>query len=157
MYIAIAPLLVLFAVTLGILSADIIKKYRERLELKWRIDYENRKYSQNNSIDPRRKYGDDKTIQELESLIKLSKNVFFPKKTSRVWEIKAVKIKYQELQCQTSTIEKTMTRDQLYFSKNILWARGLSLNDIENVVFLEEHDPTNATIQELLKSYEVTS
>lgn len=54
MYIAIAPLLVLFAVTLGILSADIIKKYRERLELKWRIDYENRKYSQNNSIDPRR-------------------------------------------------------------------------------------------------------
>lgn len=93
MYIAIAPLLVLFAVTLGILSADIIKKYRERLELKWRIDYENRKYSQNNSIDPRRKYGDDKTIQELESLIKLSKNVFFPKKTSRVWEIKAVKIK----------------------------------------------------------------
>ena len=140
MYIAIAPLLVLFAVTLGILSADIIKKYRERLELKWRIDYENRKYSQNNAIDPRRKYGDDKTIQELESLIKLSKNVFFPKKTSRVWEIKAVKIKYQELQCQTSTIEKTMTRDQLYLSKNIMWARGLALNDIENVVFLEEHD-----------------
>lgn len=50
-----------------------------------------------------------------------------------------------------------MNRDQLYFSKNILWARGLSLNDIENVVFLEEYDPTNATIQELLKSYEVTS
>lgn len=57
-----------------------------------------------------------------------------------MWEIKAVKIKYQELQCQTSTIEKTMTRDQLYLSKNIMWARGLALNDIENVVFLEEHD-----------------
>ena len=157
MYIEIAPLLVLFAVTLGILSADIIKKYRKRLELKWRIDYENRKYSQNNAIDSRRKYGDEKTVQELESLIKLSKNVFFPKKPSRLWEIKAVKIKYQELQCQTSTIEKTMTRDQLYLSKNIMWPRGLSLNDIENVVFLEEYSPTVATITELLKAYEVTT
>ena len=50
-----------------------------------------------------------------------------------------------------------MNIDQLYLSKNILWARGLSLNDIENVVFLEENSPTVATITELLKSYEVTS
>lgn len=157
MYIAIAPLLVLFAVTLGILSADIIKKYRERLELKWRIDYENRKYSQNNAIDPRRKYGDEKTIQELEQLIALSKNVFFPKKPSRLWEIKAVKLKYHELLQPTSTIEKTMTINQLYLAKNILWARGLSLNDIKNVVFLKEYSPTVATITELLKSYEVTT
>ena len=157
MYIAIAPLLVLLAVTLGILSADIIRKYRERLELKWRIDYENRKYSQNNAIDPRRKYGDEKTIQELEQLIALSKNVFFPKKPSRLWEIKAVKLKYQELLQPTSTIEKTMTINQLYLAKNILWARGLALNDIENVVFLEEYSPTDATITELLKSYEVTT
>ena len=157
MYIMIAPLLVLLVLTLGIGGTEIIKKYRERLELKWRIDYENRKYNQNNAIDPRRKYGDEKTIQELESLIKLSKNILFPKKTSRLWEIKAVKLKYQELKQPTSTIEKTMTIDQLYFSKNILWARGLSLNDIENVVFLEEYDQTNATIQELLKSYEITT
>lgn len=154
MYISIA--LVLSAVILGINAATILKKYRERLELKWRIDYENRKYNQNNAIDPRRKYGDEKTIQELESLIKLSKNIFFPKKSSRLWEIKAVKIKHQELHKPTSTIEKTMDIDQLYFSKNILWARGLSLNDIENVVFLEEHDCTNTTIQELLTAYKVT-
>ena len=57
----------------------------------------------------------------------------------------------------TSTIEKTMTINQLYLAKNILWARGLSLNDIENVVFLEEYSPTDATITELLKSYEVTT
>lgn len=155
MYIAIA--LVLSAVILGISGAEIIKKYRERLELKWRIDYENRKYNQNNAIDPRRKYGDAKTIQELEQLIALSKNVFFPKKPSRLWEIKAVKLKYHELMQPTSTIEKTMTINQLYFAKNVLWARGLSLNDIENVVFLEEYSPTDATITELLKSYEVTT
>ena len=155
MYIAIA--LALSAVILGINVITILKKYRERLELKWRIDYENRKYSQNNAIDPRRKYGDEKTVQELEGLIKLSKNVFFPKKPSRLWEIKAVKLKYQELKQPASTIEKTMNIDQLYLSKNILWARGLSLNDIENVVFLEENSPTVATITELLKSYEVTS
>ena len=127
------------------------------MELKWRIDYENRKYNQNNAIDPRRKYGDAKTIQELEQLIALSKNVFFPKKPSRLWEIKAVKLKYHELMQPTSTIEKTMTINQLYLAKNILWARGLSLNDIENVVFLEEYSPTDATITELLKSYEVTT
>lgn len=153
MYIAIA--LALSAVILGISGAEIIKKYRERLELKWRIDYENRKYNQNNAIDPRRNYGDAKTIQELEQLIALSKNVFFPKKPSRLWEIKAVKLKYHELLQPTSTIEKTMTINQLYLAKNILWARGLSLNDIENVVFLEEYSPTDATITELLKSYEV--
>lgn len=155
MYIAIA--LALSAVILGISGAEIIKKYRERLELKWRIDYENRKYNQNNAIDPRRKYGDAKTIQELEQLIALSKNVFFPKKPSRLWEIKAVKLKYHELMQPTSAIEKTMTINQLYLAKNILWARGLSLNDIENVVFLEEYSPTDATITELLKSYEVAS
>ena len=155
MYIAIA--LASSAVILGINVITILKKYRERLELKWRIDYENRKYSQNNAIDPRRKYGDEKTVQELEGLIKLSKNVFFPKKPSRLWEIKAVKLKYQELKQPASTIEKTMNIDQLYLSKNILWARGLSLNDIENVVFSEENSPTVATITELLKSYEVTS
>ena len=155
MYIAIG--LALSAVILGINGITILKKYRERLELKWRIDYENRKYSQNNSIDPRRKYGDEKTIQELEQLIALSKNVFFPKKPSRLWEIKAVKLKYHELLQPTSTIEKTMTINQLYLAKNILWARGLSLNDIENVVFLEEYSPTVATITELLKSYEVTT
>lgn len=154
MYIAIA--LAVSTVILGINGITILKKYRERLELKWRIDYENRKYSQNNAIDPRRKYGDEKTVQELESLIKLSKNVFFPKKPSRLWEIKAVKIKYQELQCR-HPLSKTMTRDQLYLSKNIMWARGLSLNDIENVVFLEEYSPTVATITELLKAYEVTT
>lgn len=153
MYIAIA--LVLSAVILGINAATILKKYRERLELKWRIDYEKRKYNQNNAIDPRRKYGDEKTVQELERLIALSKNIFFPKKSSRLWEIEAVKIKVQELHKPTSTIEKTMDIDQLYFSKNVLWARGLSFNDIENVVFLEEYDRTKATIQELLKSYEV--
>lgn len=155
MYIAVS--LALSAVILGISGAEIIKKYRERLELKWRIDYENRKYNQNNAIDPRRKYGDAKTIQELEQLIALSKNVFFPKKPSRLWEIKAVKLKYHELMQPTSTIEKTMTINQLYLAKNILWARGLSLNDIENVVFLEEYSPTDATITELLKSYEVTT
>ena len=68
-----------------------------------------------------------------------------------------MKIKVQELHKPTSTIEKTMDIDQLYFSKNVLWARGLSFNDIENVVFLEEYDQTKATIQELLKSYEVTT
>ena len=48
-------------------------------------------------------------------------------------------------------------QEELYLAKNLLWARGLSLNDIENVVFLEEYSPTVATITELLKSYEVTT
>lgn len=53
---------------------------------------------------------------------------------------KAVSIKYRALKAPVTNLEATMTTYQLYMANNILWAKNLTLNQIENVIFITESE-----------------
>lgn len=53
---------------------------------------------------------------------------------------KAVSIKYQALKVPVTNLEATMTTYQLYEANNVLWAKNLTLNQIENVIFINESE-----------------
>ena len=49
----------------------------------------------------------------------------------------AIALKLKSYQSNMTVMDSMMTPQQLYSTKNILWARGLSLQDIETVLKLE--------------------
>lgn len=49
----------------------------------------------------------------------------------------AIALKLKSYQLNMTVMDSMMTPQQLYSTKNILWARGLSLQDIETVLKLE--------------------
>lgn len=51
---------------------------------------------------------------------------------------RAIALKLKSYQSQMTVMDSMMTPQQLYSTKNILWARGLSLQDIETVLTLED-------------------
>ena len=53
---------------------------------------------------------------------------------------KAVSIKYRALKTSVTNLEATMTTYQLYNANNVLWAKNLTLNQIENVISITESE-----------------
>lgn len=55
-------------------------------------------------------------------------------------EHEAVRIKYQTTKASVTNLEATMTTYQLYKSNNILWAKNLTLNQIEKVLYIAQSE-----------------
>lgn len=55
-------------------------------------------------------------------------------------EHEAVRIKYQATKAPVTNLESTMTTFQLYKANNVLWAKNLTLNQIENVLYIAQSE-----------------
>ena len=68
---------------------------------------------------------------------------------------KAVSIKYRALKTSITNLEATMTTYQLYNANNVLWAKNLTLDQIENVLYIsksEEIQNKEERIQEIIET-----
>lgn len=68
---------------------------------------------------------------------------------------KAVSIKYRALKTSVTNLEATMTTYQLYNANNVLWAKNLTLDQIENVLYIsqsEEIQNREERIQEIIET-----
>jgi len=63
-------------------------------------------------------------------------------------KLRALKLKYQAMTTEPTTIEKTMTPYQLYQANNPLWARELSALGIESFLDLEDTMEYNLDLSE---------
>lgn len=71
----------------------------------------------------------------LSELRQIRHSIFYYTQPNPVKQAIALKIK--SYQSKMTVMDSMMTPQQLYSTKNILWARGLSLQDIETVLKLE--------------------
>lgn len=94
-------------------------------EEKWRKKYYNIKEDQQPNI---------KLLKQMRYKPAFMTNTIFADKN----EHEAVRIKYQATKANATNLEATMTTYQLYEANNILWAKNLTLNQIEMVLYLAQ-------------------
>lgn len=78
----------------------------------------------------------------------MTKTVFIDKD-----ELTAVRIKYKASHAKVTNLEATMSHFQLYKANNYLWAKGLTINQIERVLEVETYtdkERREETIREIL-------
>lgn len=72
----------------------------------------------------------------LSELRQIRYSIFYYTKSNTIKQ--AITLKIKSYRTKVTVMDSMMTSQQLYSTKNILWARGLSLKDIESVLKLED-------------------
>ena len=113
-------ILIYYIIISGGISYAILL-YFDHIERKWRIKYD--------------------TIKENRQLTtKTLRKLFYKRLFMTKTEYEAVRIKYQAAISTIKNLEATMTTGQLYEINNILWAKHLTLNQIENIISIEQSE-----------------
>jgi hypothetical protein len=119
MLIAISIIFIVFAIML------LLIMFLGLSEEKWRKTYYNIKEEQQPNIQLLKRMRYKPAF--------MTKTIFADKN-----EHEAVRIKYHVTKANATNLEATMTTYQLYEANNILWAKNLTLNQIEMVLYLSQ-------------------
>lgn len=135
MLIAISIIFIVFAMML------LLIMFFGLSEEKWRKKYYNIKEEQQPNIQ---------LLKRMRYQPAFMTNTIFADKN----EHEAVRIKYQATKAPVTNLESTMTTFQLYKANNVLWAKNLTLNQIENVLYIAQSETMKEkddSIQEILE------
>ena len=135
-------MIVFYIILISILFLMLVMLYSGQLVDNWRQMY----YTMKEEIHP-----------PLNLLKKLSRMQQFMTKTVFIDkdELTAVRIKYKASHAKMTNLEATMTTYQLYNANNVLWAKNLTLDQIENVLYIsqsEEIQNKEERIQEIIET-----
>lgn len=134
-------MIVFYIILITILFLMLVMLFSGQLVDNWRQMY----YTMKEEIHP-----PQNLLKKLSRMPKLVTHTVFIDKD----ELTAVRLKYKSSHAKVTNLEATMSTLQLYQANNCLWAKGLTINQIERILEAERYEDKerrDKTIREILE------